>query len=85
MLYTNPNLYADISTLNWVLTEKEFYHYFGRIIDAGFHEQILYGSDLMVWPNAIPISIERTAKAPFLSENQKRDIFYNNAKRFLRI
>ena len=85
MLFTYPNLYTDISMINWVLTEKEFYYYFGRLVEAGFHEQIMYGSDLMIWPEIIPQSIERTSKAPFLSETQKRDIFYNNAKRFLKL
>ncbi len=85
MLFIYPNLYTDISMINWVLTEKEFYYHFGRLVDAGFHTQILYGSDLAVWPDAIPISLERTRKAPFLSEEQKRDIFYNNAKRFLKL
>ena len=54
MLFTYPNLYTDISMINWVLTEKEFYYYFGRLIEAGFHEQIMYGSDLMIWPEIIP-------------------------------
>ena len=85
MLYTYPNLYADISVLNWILPEKEFYYYFGRLVEAGFHNQIMYGSDLMVSPEAIPTSITRTSKAPFLSDTQKRDILYNNAKRFLRL
>jgi predicted TIM-barrel fold metal-dependent hydrolase len=85
MMFVYPNLYTDISMINWALTEKEFFRYFGRLVDAGFHKQILYGSDLAVWPDAIPVSIERTNNAPFLSEEQKRDIFYNNAKRFLKL
>ena len=85
MLYTYPNLYADFSVLNWWLKEKEFYHYLERLVDIGFHEQLLYGSDLMIWPEALPISLERTKNAPFLTESQKRDILYNNAKRFLKL
>jgi predicted TIM-barrel fold metal-dependent hydrolase len=38
----------------------------------------------MVWPGAIDIAIEGIRSADFLSEEQKRDIFYNNAARFLR-
>jgi uncharacterized protein len=44
----------------------------------------MFGSDQMVWPGAIDIAIEEIRSADFLSEEQKRDIFYNNAVRFLR-
>jgi len=39
----------------------------------------------MVWPEAIERSIFAIDEAAFLSEDQKRDIFYNNAARFLRL
>jgi predicted TIM-barrel fold metal-dependent hydrolase len=45
----------------------------------------MFGSDQMVWPGLIELSIEIIEEAPFLSEEQKRDIFYNNAARFLRL
>jgi predicted TIM-barrel fold metal-dependent hydrolase len=45
----------------------------------------MFGSDQMVWPGLIALSIEIIEEAPFLSEEQKRDIFYNNAARFLRL
>jgi predicted TIM-barrel fold metal-dependent hydrolase len=39
----------------------------------------------MVWPRTIETAIRTLEEAPFLSEEQKRDIFYNNAARFLRL
>jgi predicted TIM-barrel fold metal-dependent hydrolase len=39
----------------------------------------------MVWPWTIDIAIETIEQAPFLTAEQKRDIFYNNAARFLRL
>lgn len=39
----------------------------------------------MVWPELIEISIAILEQAPFLSEEQKRDILYNNAARFLHL
>ncbi len=45
----------------------------------------MWGSDQMVWPRAIDVAIEALESAPFLSAEQKRDIFYNNAARFLRL
>ena len=45
----------------------------------------MFGSDQMVWPEAIGLAIVGIESADFLTEAQKRDIFYNNAARFLRI
>jgi predicted TIM-barrel fold metal-dependent hydrolase len=45
----------------------------------------MFGSDQMVWPGIIEPAIDAIERAPFLSPRQKRDIFYNNAARFLRL
>ena len=45
----------------------------------------MFGSDQMIWPEAIELAIEAIESAPFLDEEEKRDIFYNNAARFLRL
>jgi uncharacterized protein len=45
----------------------------------------MFGSDQMVWPEAIGMAIEGIQSANFLTEEQKRDIFYNNAVRFFRL
>lgn len=45
----------------------------------------MFGSDQMMWPQAISEAIKSIQSAPFLSETQKRDILYNNAARFLRL
>ena len=45
----------------------------------------MFGSDQMVWPEAISMAIEGIESADFLSEKQKRNIFFNNAIRFLRL
>jgi predicted TIM-barrel fold metal-dependent hydrolase len=39
----------------------------------------------MQWPDAIRLSIEAIDSAGFLSREQKRDILYHNAARFLRL
>ena len=39
----------------------------------------------MVWPGVIERGIETIELAPFLKPDQKRDILYNNAARFLRL
>lgn len=54
-------------------------------MDAGFGKRILWGSDQMVWPETIRLAIETIESANFLTREQKRNIFYNNAARFLRL
>jgi predicted TIM-barrel fold metal-dependent hydrolase len=39
----------------------------------------------MWWPSTIERSIEAVDLAPFLSDQDKQDIFYNNAARFLQL
>lgn len=84
-LYTHPQAYVDLGVISYILPRQEFYAYLKRIIDAGFGKRVMYGSDQMVWPQAIEVSIKTIEEAPFLSTSQKRDIFYNNAARFLRL
>lgn len=83
MLYSYPQLYVDIAVLNWHLPRAEFHRYLERLVGAGFSDRILFGSDQMIWPDAIDVAIEGIESASFLSDTQKRDIFYNNAARFL--
>ena len=40
---------------------------------------------IIIWPGVIEPSIAAIKDAPFLTDAQKRDIFYNNAARFLRL
>lgn len=84
-LYTHPQAYVDLGVISYILPREAFYSYLKRIIDAGFGKRVMFGSDQMVWPQAIEVSIKNIEDAPFLSGPQKRDIFYNNAARFLRL
>ncbi len=84
LLYAHPQVYVDVAVIDWAIPRKEFHQYLRRLVEAGFGKRIMFGSDQMVWPGAIDIAIEGIRSADFLSEEQKRDIFYNNAARFLR-
>ena len=85
LLYTHPQVYADISALNWYLPRREFHRYLRRLVEAGFDKRILFGSNQNLWPQLIEVAIESIETADFLTAEQKRDIFYNNAVRFLRL
>ena len=85
MMFSHPNLYVDISCNNWLSPRKQFYDHLRRMVEAGFEKRIMFGSDQMAWPETIGKAIASVEKAPFLTKSQKRDIFYNNAARFLRL
>jgi predicted TIM-barrel fold metal-dependent hydrolase len=85
LLYSHPQVFVDISADNVAVPRPEFYFHLRRLVDAGYGKRIMFGSDQMVWPQAIEVAIDSITQAPFLSEEQKRDILYNNAARFLRL
>lgn len=84
-LYAHPQLYVDTGIICYAFPRKEFYGYLQRLIDAGFENRIMFGSDEMVWPDALSAAIETIQNAPSLTSEQRRDILYNNAARFLRL
>ncbi|MEK6375287.1 MAG: amidohydrolase family protein [Acidobacteriota bacterium] len=71
--------------IDFALPRAEFHRYLQRIVEAGFGKRVMFGSDQMNWPKAIDYAIESITTAPFLTEEQKRDILYNNAALFLRL
>ncbi len=85
MMYQYPQLYGDVSTATWVIPRAAFYDYLEALVVAGLGKRLMFGSDQMRWPDKIGEGIEAIEQAPFLTEEQKRDILYNNAVRFLRL
>lgn len=85
LMWAHPQVYAGLGVINWVIPRKEFHAYLKRMIDAGLGKRLMFGSDQMVWPESIGLAIEGIESASFLSEEQKRDIFYSNAARFFRV
>lgn len=83
LMYAHPNVYVDIAVVNWILPQEEFNAYLKSLIIAGFGNRIMFGSDQMVWPETIDVAIETVNSADFLSLEQKEDIFYDNAAKFL--
>jgi predicted TIM-barrel fold metal-dependent hydrolase/enamine deaminase RidA (YjgF/YER057c/UK114 family) len=79
-----PNVYVDISFINWQMPKNLFHDYLRGLVDYGFEERVMFGSD-QTWPDAIPIAIENVESAEFLSPEQKDNIFLHNALRFFRI
>jgi predicted TIM-barrel fold metal-dependent hydrolase len=85
MMTQYPQLHGDVSTITWVLPRTAFYDYLEALIRAGLGKRVMFGSDQMRWPEKIGEAIEAIEQAPFLTQEQKRDILYHNAVRFLRL
>jgi uncharacterized protein len=85
VLYTHPQVYVEVGVIVYTQPRPAFYRYLQGIIDAGFGNRVMFGSDQMVWPAVIERAIAVIEEALFLSEQEKRDILYNNAVRFLRL
>jgi uncharacterized protein len=85
VLYAHPQVYVDVGVIVYTQPRPAFYRFLRGIVEAGFGERVMFGSDQMVWPATIERAITVINEAPFLTDDQKRDILYNNAARFLRI
>lgn len=85
MFWTHPQLYVDISGIITDLNEKAFYAYLKKIVESGFGNRVMFGSDSMIWPELIEEALKTIEKARFLTAAQKRDILYNNAAKFLNL
>ncbi|SNR81908.1 amidohydrolase family protein [Flavobacterium sp. ov086] len=85
LMYVYPQVYADVSAIDWLVPKEEFYNYLKSLVDAGFDNRIMYGSDQMIWEDVIPLTIKTIEEAPFLSDSQKDKIFYKNAAKFFNI
>ena len=79
-----PNVYVDISFIDWQMPRRLFYEYLEGLILYGFEKRIMFGSD-QNWPDAIAVAVKGIEEAPFLTAGQKRDIFFSNAVRFFRL
>jgi predicted TIM-barrel fold metal-dependent hydrolase len=85
VMYTYPQVYVDLGALGYALPRAAFHDYLRRIVEPGFGKRVMFGSDQVVWPEAIEVAIQSIEQATFLTPEQKRDILYNNAARFLRL
>ena len=85
VLYAHPQVHVDTGIIIYSQPRAAFYRYLKGIVDAGFGNRVMFGSDQIVWPGVIEPSIKVIEDAPFLDDKQKRDILYNNAARFLRL
>ena len=82
-----PNLYADLGVEMWLhpMTKDFAVKFLKSAKEYGFLDRVMFGSDQMVWPEAITSSINFLNALDFLTKEEKQKIFYDNAKSFLDI
>ena len=85
LLQANSHVYVDVAGLIWSYPIKEVNRYIERLVDAGFEDRVMFGTDQLIWPILMTYSISIIQNADYLTPEQKRDILYNNAARFLRL
>ena len=87
MMTQYPTLYADLGVILWVEEQTLDYaeDFLRKAKKYGLIDRVMYGSDQMVWPHAIEKSIKQLDSYDFLSAEDKRKIFYNNAARILEL
>jgi len=85
VMWTHPQVYVDVGIISYALPRSGFHDYLRRIVEAGFVTRVMFGSDQMVWPETLETAIQAVESATFLTAPQRRDIFYNNAARFLKL
>jgi hypothetical protein len=81
-----PNLYTDIAILNWYPNAAVFLSPF-LILAKKYKvlDRVMFGTDQMIWPEAIEMAIEQVQSLEFLTLKEKQAIFYENAARFLNL
>jgi uncharacterized protein len=85
LLQANSQVYVDVAGLIWSYPLTEVNRYIRRLVEAGFEDRVMYGTDQLQWPKLMSYSISLIQNADYLTPDQKRDILYNNAVRFLRL
>jgi predicted TIM-barrel fold metal-dependent hydrolase len=80
-------VYMDVGTI-WLAAsfdKKAIDEWFREMLKNGLGKRIMFGTDQMRWPDTIGMAIEVIESSTSLTEEQRRDILYNNAARFLRL
>ncbi len=74
LLFAHPQVYLELSMICNVETRATCYRYLGGIVESGYIDRVMFGSDQMVWPGIIEPAIVSIEEAPFLDAQQKRAI-----------
>jgi hypothetical protein len=83
MLYQHPQVYIDVGVLQWAIPRPAYYAALRKLVDAGYSDRIMFGSDSGL--QRLEEGVDAILAADFLSDMQKENILHTNAVRFFRI
>jgi len=84
MMGMYPRLHTDIGVLTWLPGMRPVLDDFlRRARQQGMLDRVMFGTDQMIWPEAISMAVERVNGFDFLTVEEKAGLFYGNAARFL--
>jgi predicted TIM-barrel fold metal-dependent hydrolase len=85
LMTSYPQVYSDLGVELWAHPAVKYYgrEFLQTAKEIGLLDRVMFGSDQMVWPHGIEMSLEQLDSFEFLSQEEKRDILYNNAAKFL--
>jgi predicted TIM-barrel fold metal-dependent hydrolase len=79
-----PQIYVDIGALSWTPIAGDLLEPFLKEAKRRrLLNRVMFGSDQMLWPEAIALAVDRVNRLDFLTVEEKQDIFYDNAAKFL--
>ncbi len=80
-------VYSDLGVVLWVEDAAIDYgeQFLRKAKKYGLLDRVMFGTDQMMWPGAIGRSVETLQSLDFLTEEDRRLILYENAKRFLEL
>jgi uncharacterized protein len=82
LLYAHPGVHVDLAGLHAGLPAAEYQRYMRGLVQAGFADRILFGSDFVYAAGA---AIDAVLETDVLTAEQKAAILCGNATRFLRL
>jgi len=88
VMHMYPQVYVDISPLSWLeipTVQGNLDKFLKSAKEKGLLKRVMFGSDQMKWPEAIEMAINKIQSLEYLTDQEKADILYNNAARFLRL
>jgi len=53
----HSHVYVDVAGLIWSYPIKEVNRYIERLVDAGFEDRVMFGTDQLLWPKLMAYSI----------------------------
>ena len=69
LMHAHPQVYADLAGIDWIIPRAEFHDYLRRLLQHGdtckLAKRLMFGSDQVVWPEAIGMAIAGIESADF--------------------